>query len=223
MRSGRKKLRLANPRTARPSSLERRRSAIGMAATRRHVLGLAAVAAVAGARSGRAEDRRSPAADLAAFDKLWGLARDRFYAPALHGVDRPATRGRYRPQAEPAHSPAEGAGAINAMLAMTKAYHTPGRAGLLSGRRHFRRRARAARPRARLSGRRSALTGDRDFHRDRPTGPAVRGGRDRRRADAPRGPARGRGRRAGDSAPFDRRHAAGADPQLDRAVEALSS
>ena len=50
--------------------------------------------------------------------------RDRFYDPRLHGVDWPAMRDKYRPQAKAARSSADLAGAINAMLGTLNASHT---------------------------------------------------------------------------------------------------
>lgn len=102
-----------------------------MATTRRAFLGLTASAAAApliAARLARAEagPGAAPAVepDLAAFDQVWELARDRFYDPTLRGLDWPAVRDRFRRQAADARSAADHAAAINAMLAMLNASHT---------------------------------------------------------------------------------------------------
>ena len=77
-----------------------------MAATRRGFLAYCAAAAVVAARPAWAEDIAAPAApakpDVAEFDQVWDLVRDRFFNPLLHGVDWPAMRDKYRPQAEAA-------------------------------------------------------------------------------------------------------------------------
>ncbi len=98
-----------------------------MAATRREFLAYVAAAAVAANRPAWAEDIAAPAAakpDVAGFDQVWDLVRDRFYDPRLHGVDWPAMRDKYRPQAEAARSSADLAGAVNAMLGTLNASHT---------------------------------------------------------------------------------------------------
>ena len=99
-----------------------------MAATRREFLAYCAAAAVAANRPAWAEDIAAPAApakpDVAGFDQVWDLVRDRFYDPRLHGVDWPAMRDKYRPQAEAARSSADLAGAVNAMLGTLNASHT---------------------------------------------------------------------------------------------------
>jgi carboxyl-terminal processing protease len=99
-----------------------------MSATRREFLGYAAAAAaVAVARPAGAQEKPAPtmaAPDVAAFDQVWALARDRFYDPRLHGLDWPAVRDRCRPQATAARSSVELAAAINAMLATLNASHT---------------------------------------------------------------------------------------------------
>jgi len=79
-------------------------------------------------RPARADEPPAPSSasnpNIAAFDQVWELVRDRFYDPKLHGVDWPAMREKYRPQAAAAGSSAELAGAINAMLATLSASHT---------------------------------------------------------------------------------------------------
>jgi carboxyl-terminal processing protease len=95
--------------------------------SRRAVLALGASATL-GLRAGHSQpaDERTSAAEAneAAFDEVWETVRDRFYDPRLHGLDWPAMRERFRPQAATAGSKAELAAAINAMLAELRASHT---------------------------------------------------------------------------------------------------
>jgi carboxyl-terminal processing protease len=99
-----------------------------MAATRRDFLAYAAATAVVATRPAWAEDVAAPPTpptpDIAAFDHVWELVRDRFYDPRLHGVDWSAMRDKYRPHAQAAQSSAGLARAINAMLATLNASHT---------------------------------------------------------------------------------------------------
>ncbi len=102
-----------------------------MATTRRAFLGVTAsatAAALIAARPARAVvgPGAAPAVepDLAAFDQVWELVRDRFYDPRLRGVDWPAMRDRFRPEAAEARSVDDRARAINAMLATLNASHT---------------------------------------------------------------------------------------------------
>jgi carboxyl-terminal processing protease len=99
-----------------------------MNATRRDVLALAAAAAL-GAWPAKAQiggQSGAPAAEAGpeAFDEIWTIVRDRFYDPKLHGLDWPAMRQRYRPQAQSARSGEDMAVAVNAMLAELGASHT---------------------------------------------------------------------------------------------------
>ena len=97
-------------------------------ATRRNILALAAAASLgawpASAQTGSQSEALSADADQAAFDEVWEIVRDRFYDPRLHGLDWPAMRARYRPQAASARSREEMAVVVNAMLAQLGASHT---------------------------------------------------------------------------------------------------
>jgi carboxyl-terminal processing protease len=94
--------------------------------SRRAVLafGSAAAFGLQTARGQPEEADASASANGAALDEVWETVRDRFYDPHLHGLDWPAIRARYRPQATAAGSKAELAAAINAMLAELHASHT---------------------------------------------------------------------------------------------------
>jgi carboxyl-terminal processing protease len=96
--------------------------------TRRDFLTLAAAAAFGG-RPARAQSESPPGGppaepNLAAFDEVWELVRDRFFDPRLNGLDWQAMRARYRPQTASAGSAEQAAVAINAMLAELGASHT---------------------------------------------------------------------------------------------------
>jgi carboxyl-terminal processing protease len=94
--------------------------------SRRAVLAFGSAAAI-GLQTARGQPEEpdvSGSANQAAFDEVWATVRDRFYDPHLHGLDWPAVRERYRPQAAAAGSKAELAAAINAMLAELHASHT---------------------------------------------------------------------------------------------------
>ena len=97
-------------------------------ATRRQVLALAAAATLgawpATAQIGSQSEAPSTEPDLAGFDEVWEIVRDRFYDPRLHGLDWQMMRARYRPQAASARTREEMAIAINAMLAELGASHT---------------------------------------------------------------------------------------------------
>ncbi len=95
-------------------------------ATRRGFLTFTAAAAAFGVWPASAETGSVPsgAVELAAFDQVWETVRDRFYDPRLHGLDWPAVRARYRPQAASAGSREDAAAVINAMLAELRASHT---------------------------------------------------------------------------------------------------
>jgi carboxyl-terminal processing protease len=98
-----------------------------MEATRRNVLALAAAALgawPAGAQVASQPDDVPAGPNQAALDEVWGLVRDRFYDPRLHGLDWQAMRARYRPQAASARNREETAVVINAMLAELGASHT---------------------------------------------------------------------------------------------------
>ena len=99
-----------------------------MVATRRDFLAYAAAAVVVAAGPADAQQPQAPALpaqpDLAAFDHVWELARDRFYDPRMNGIDWPAMRDRFRPQAAGARSREDLAAAINAMLGTLNASHT---------------------------------------------------------------------------------------------------
>jgi carboxyl-terminal processing protease len=96
--------------------------------TRRNILALTAAATLvpwsASAQTGSQSEPVPAAADLAAFDEVWELVRDRFYDPHLHGLDWQRIRERYRPQAASAQTREAMAIAINAMLAELAASHT---------------------------------------------------------------------------------------------------
>jgi carboxyl-terminal processing protease len=58
------------------------------------------------------------------FDEVWRTVRDRFYDPALHGLDWDAVGDRYRPLAAAAATERELEAVINRMLAELRASHT---------------------------------------------------------------------------------------------------
>ncbi len=97
-------------------------------ATRRDFLAYVAATSIVASRAARGQSVAAPGAtaepDVAGFDQVWELVRDRFYDPRLHGVDWSAMRERYRAQAASARSSADFAGAINAMLGTLNASHT---------------------------------------------------------------------------------------------------
>ena len=97
-------------------------------ATRRDFLAIAAATALgrgpAKAQSGGRSGDVSAEPNLAAFDEVWELVRDRFFDPRLNGLDWQAKRARYRAQAASADSAEQRAGAINAMLGELGASHT---------------------------------------------------------------------------------------------------
>ncbi len=100
-----------------------------MKPTRRDFFAIAASLALGAPPAGAQPDfqpRGQAAAepDRSAFDQVWELVRDRFYDPKLKGLDWPAMRDRFRPQAEAAGSLNELSTAINAMLAELGASHT---------------------------------------------------------------------------------------------------
>ena len=99
-----------------------------MAATRRDFLAYAAATSVVATRAAWGQAVAAPGAsaepDIAGFDQVWELVRDRFYDSRLHGVDWSAMRERYRAQAASARSSVDLAGAINAMLGTLNASHT---------------------------------------------------------------------------------------------------
>jgi carboxyl-terminal processing protease len=64
------------------------------------------------------------AASVAAFEEVWQTVRDRFYDPHLHGLDWPAMRERYLPEAARATSGDTLASVINSMLSELHASHT---------------------------------------------------------------------------------------------------
>ncbi|HTO81196.1 MAG TPA: S41 family peptidase [Methylomirabilota bacterium] len=66
----------------------------------------------------------STASPDAVFEEVWETVRDRFYDPALHGLDWDAVGRRYRPLAAAAKDDAARAAVINAMLAEPHASHT---------------------------------------------------------------------------------------------------
>ncbi|HEY5207349.1 MAG TPA: S41 family peptidase [Roseiarcus sp.] len=99
-----------------------------MRATRREILTLAAVSALA-ARPARAQapgqpDEATAGSNQAAFDQVWALVRDRFYDRRLNGLDWQEQRARFRPEASSARSQEDAALVINAMLAKLGASHT---------------------------------------------------------------------------------------------------
>jgi len=99
-----------------------------MKATRREILAFAATAALsawpASAETTSQPDEAPAGSNLADFDQVWGLVRDRFYDPRLNGLDWQEQRVRFRPQAASAHSREEAAVVINEMLAKLGASHT---------------------------------------------------------------------------------------------------
>jgi carboxyl-terminal processing protease len=100
-----------------------------MKASRREILAFAASLALGAPPAGAQSDfqlrgQGSGEAEPSAFEKVWELVRDRFYDPRLNGLDWPATREHYRPQAQAARSQDELAAVVNAMLAELHASHT---------------------------------------------------------------------------------------------------
>ncbi len=99
-----------------------------MKTTRREMLALAAMGGLfAWPASAEAPDQPGEAlakSNLADFDQVWELVRDRFYDPHLNGLDWQQERARFRPQAESAGSRGDAAVVINAMLARLGASHT---------------------------------------------------------------------------------------------------
>jgi carboxyl-terminal processing protease len=101
---------------------------------RRYFLRLTAVAAASAMspRALRAEQREaaepatSPVAfeGVATFEDVWRTVRDRFYDPHLRGLDWPAIRERYRPDAARATSEEVLASVINSMLSELHVSHT---------------------------------------------------------------------------------------------------
>src|SRR4051794_20602053 len=101
---------------------------------RRDVLRLSTLAAAYALAPGivRAEQQEAagqasaPAltADAGTFEDVWQTVRDRFYDPRMHGLDWPAVRERYRPEAARAASAEALAGVINGMLSELQASHT---------------------------------------------------------------------------------------------------
>jgi C-terminal processing protease CtpA/Prc len=99
-----------------------------MKATRREILALAAMGALA-AWPANAETASQPGqapagSNQADFDQVWELVRDRFYDPHLNGLDWQDERARFRPQSASARSREDAAAVINAMLAKLGASHT---------------------------------------------------------------------------------------------------
>jgi carboxyl-terminal processing protease len=101
---------MKSPRIARRAVLTLGVAALGIPAVR--------------AQSADPPEAQSAAANQAGFDEAWETVRDRFYDPRLHGVDWPAMRTRYRPQAAGAASREALAAVVNAMLAELGASHT---------------------------------------------------------------------------------------------------
>jgi carboxyl-terminal processing protease len=99
-----------------------------MKATRREILAFAAMGALAAwpaSAETASESVEAPAgSNLADFDQVWGLVRDRFYDSRLNGLDWQEQRVRYRPDAASARSREEAAAVINRMLAKLGASHT---------------------------------------------------------------------------------------------------
>jgi carboxyl-terminal processing protease len=99
-----------------------------MKATRREILALAAIGALArqqaSAETANQLGEASASSNQAAFDQVWELVRDRFYDRRLGGLDWQEQRARFRPEAQSARSPEEAATVINAMLAKLGASHT---------------------------------------------------------------------------------------------------
>ena len=99
---------------------------------RRRVLQLAgtalAIAVFPRALLADQRDEHTPAtqraASVAAFEEVWQTVRDRFYDPHLHGLDWPAMRERYLPEAARATSGDMLASVINSMLSELHASHT---------------------------------------------------------------------------------------------------
>jgi len=85
------------------------------------LFGLLLVFALVPAPVARAASTASPGA---VFEEVWQTVRNRFYDPALHGLDWDAVGRRYRPLAAAAKDDAARAAVINAMLGELHASHT---------------------------------------------------------------------------------------------------
>lgn len=72
----------------------------------------------------RADSTAAVKPDIAVFDEVWRLVDRNFYDPHFNGVDWPALRDKYRPQAEAARDADAQAAVIDRMLAELHASHT---------------------------------------------------------------------------------------------------
>lgn len=61
---------------------------------------------------------------VAVFEQVWQTVQENFYDPRFNGVNWPAMRQKYRPQAEKAQSTEALSGVVNQMLAELKTSHT---------------------------------------------------------------------------------------------------
>src|ERR1035437_4576650 len=99
---------------------------INSALSRRHFLRLTSMAAGSALgptvlcaeqpEAGGAAVSPAVSAPIATFEEVWRTVRDRFYDPHLHGLDWPAVRERYMPDATRASSEEALASVINSML-----------------------------------------------------------------------------------------------------------
>ena len=107
---------------------------INSALSRRHFLRLTSMAAVSALaptvlcaeqpEAGESAVSQAVSARIATFEEVWRTVRDRFYDPHLHGLDWPAVRERYMPDATRASSEEALASVINSMLSELHASHT---------------------------------------------------------------------------------------------------
>ena len=87
-------------------------------------LSLAAMQCALAAMAGDAPVQAGASSNQALLDEVWGTVRDRFFDPGLRGLDWPAVRARYLPQAAAATSEEALAALINTMLGELDASRT---------------------------------------------------------------------------------------------------
>jgi carboxyl-terminal processing protease len=107
---------------------------INSALSRRHFLRLTSMAAVSALaptilcaeqqEAGELAASQAVSARIATFEEVWRTVQVRFYDPHLHGLDWPAVRERYMPDATRASSEEALASVINSMLSELHASHT---------------------------------------------------------------------------------------------------
>jgi carboxyl-terminal processing protease len=107
---------------------------INSALSRRHFLRLTSMAAVSALaptilcaeqqEAGESAASQAVSARIATFEEIWRTVQNRFYDPHLHGLDWPAVRERYMPDATRVSSEEALASVINSMLSELHASHT---------------------------------------------------------------------------------------------------